>query len=620
MPFSRFAPPRFTIRRKVLLGFGSLVLLFAIIALISWRSTVVFIRSAARVAHAHEVLEVEEQAKRQLMEMESARRGYLFSGEARWLGEFEEAERRLRRSFAALKGSTDEEPEQAMRLARLHQLLQRSVALQTTEIETRRQSGEEAAREVFTRHASEDLTETIKGVLDDFEAEQRRTLVERAEVTRSVAHSTLLAIGAGTVLTFAALFFGCSMILRDIAARRRAEESLATEHNLLSSIMDTMPNHVFLKDAKGRFILDNAAHRRYLGLSEQESIEGRTIGDYFPEAVAERILDDDRQVIETGEAILNREQLLTRAGREDWLETSKVPLRDTDGRIVGLVGISSDISQRKAAEEQLVRFAAQLERSNAELANFASVASHDLQEPLRKIQAFGDRLKAKCSAQLGEQGLDYLARMQNAAGRMQVLIQDLLKVSRVTSRGQPFEPCDLQRILGEVLGDLEVAVETQQARIEAGGLPTIDADPLQMRQLFQNLISNALKFHKAGEAPRMEIASRTFELTGDALPGAKPGERVCEITFRDHGIGFEQKFADQIFVVFQRLHSRAEYEGTGIGLAVCRKITDRHGGSIVAHSTAGEGASFLVTLPVKQPSTEIHEPKRSDADHDPDGR
>ncbi len=540
MPSSRFALQRLTIRRKVLFGFGALLAMFGAIALISWRSTVVFIDTAEAVARAHMELEQGEQEKRRLIEKRSTLTDSTFT---------EEMER-----------------------------------------------------------------------LQDAEAERRKTLAEREEMTRATSRVTLIALATGATLTFAVLVFGCSMLLRDIAARRRAEEALAGEHNLLSSIMDTMPNHVFLKDAKGRFILDNVAHRRYLGLTEHESIEGRSTADYFPGAVAETVSEDDRYVLETGQPILNREQLIPRQGREDWLETSKVPLRDTDGSIIGLVGISSDITQRKTAEEQLVRFAGQLERSNAELANFASVASHDLQEPLRKIQAFGDRLKAKCSDSLGEQGLDYLARMQNAAERMQVLIQDLLKLSRVTSRAQPFEPCDLNKILAEVLSDLEVAIEAQQARVEAQPLPTIDADPLQLRQLFQNLISNALKFRRPDEPPRVEITSRLFDLVDTVIPGAKPGDRACEITIRDHGIGFEQKFADQIFVVFQRLHSRTEYEGTGIGLAVCRKITDRHGGSIVAYSTPGDGASFVVTLPVKQPSAETHELKRSDADNDPDGR
>ncbi|MGB8168874.1 MAG: PAS domain-containing protein, partial [Chthoniobacteraceae bacterium] len=434
MPSPRFAPHRFSIRRKVLLGFGSLLLIFALIAVISWRSTMILARSSDRVAHAHEVLEILEQAKRQLMEMESTRRGFLFSGQERWLEGFKSAQRDLGESFKALRGSATEEPRQEARMEELYDLLKRSVALQTVEIETRRKDGAEAALQLFKAHASEDLTEAIKRSLDEFEIEHRTTVEDRKKVNDSVAGTTKLALLAAAVLTFAALVVAASVIFRDITARRRAEESLAAEHNLLSSIMDTMPNHVFLKDAKGRFILNNAAHRRYLGLTDQESIEGRTVADYFPEVVAEQIAEDDRYVLETGEPLLNREQLIPRDDHEDWLETSKVPLRDTDGRIIGLVGISSDISQRKEAEEQLVRFAAQLERSNAELANFASVASHDLQEPLRKIQAFGDRLKVKCSDALGEQGLDYLGRMQNAAQRMQVLIQDLLKLSRVTSR------------------------------------------------------------------------------------------------------------------------------------------------------------------------------------------
>jgi light-regulated signal transduction histidine kinase (bacteriophytochrome) len=329
------------------------------------------------------------------------------------------------------------------------------------------------------------------------------------------------------------------------------------------------------------------------------------------EPLAIRTQEDDRHVMETGEPILNREESVQLEGSAEatWLETTKVPLRDTDGRVVGLVGISSDITERKAAEEQLRRFAEQLERSNAELQNFASVASHDLQEPLRKIQAFGDRLRTKCASGLGEQGLDYLQRMQNAAERMQVLIQDLLQLSRVTSRAQPFVRCDLNVIVDEVLSDLEVAIERHKAVIEVSGLPKIDADPVQMRQLFQNLIANALKFHRPGEAPVIHITGRIIQPTEASMSDPRGTERLCQIEVTDRGIGFDQKFADQIFVVFQRLHTRAEYEGTGIGLAVCRKITDRHGGRIVAEGAVGKGATFRVVLPVNQPSVQTHETK-----------
>ena len=230
-----------------------------------------------------------------------------------------------------------------------------------------------------------------------------------------------------------------------------------------------------------------------------------------------------------------------------------------------------------------------------------------MQEPLRKIQAFGDRLRAKCADQIGEQGRDYLARMQNASERMQVLIQDLLKLSRIASRAQPFARCKLGKVVADVLGDLEVAIEDKHARIEVGELPVIDADPLQMRQLFQNLLTNALKFQKPGEAPVIAITCEIALAESGEIPGAPRGSELCHISVQDNGIGFEQKFADQIFVVFQRLHTRHEYEGTGIGLAVCRKITDRHGGVIVAKSVDGKGATFIVTLPMKQPAPPAHD-------------
>jgi light-regulated signal transduction histidine kinase (bacteriophytochrome) len=283
-----------------------------------------------------------------------------------------------------------------------------------------------------------------------------------------------------------------------------------------------------------------------------------------------------------------------------------MPLRDVTGRIIGLVGVSADITERKVAEEKLKRFADQLERSNAELQNFASVASHDLQEPLRKIMAFTDRLRAKAGATLNDQARDYLGRIENAAQRMQTLIQDLLKLSRVTSRAQPFAVCNLNGIVGEVLTDLEVRIAEKNGKVIVCDLPAIEADPLQMRQLFQNLIANALKFHKPDVPPEITITCEIDAATDHSLQGAQPGDKIARITVQDNGIGFDQKFAEQIFVTFQRLHTRDEYEGTGIGLALCRKITDRHGGRIVAYSSEGQGATFVVALPVKQhlpPST-----------------
>jgi PAS domain S-box-containing protein len=392
-------------------------------------------------------------------------------------------------------------------------------------------------------------------------------------------------------------------IALDLARRRRAETALAEQARLLADVIDTMPELVCLKDTQGRYVLDNRAHRRYLGVSPGETVNGRTAWDVYPKDIAERHTEEDKYVLTTGAPIRDREQRARPASPNiHWLSTTRMPLRDGTGRIVGLVEVSADITQRKEDQEKLQLFAGQLERSNAELQNFASVASHDLQEPLRKIQAFGDRLKTKCATQLSEQGLDYLERMQNAAARMQTLIQDLLQLSRVTSRAQPFQSCDLGRIVNEVAGDLEVRIEQSGGQVECGELPTIDADPLQMRQLFQNLIANALKFHRPDTAPLVRVSGEVLSAADHSIPGAKARDRIARIVIEDNGIGFDQKFADQIFVVFQRLHTKQEYEGTGIGLAVCRKITDRHGGTIMAESGEGRGATFTIVLPVKQPN------------------
>ncbi len=250
-----------------------------------------------------------------------------------------------------------------------------------------------------------------------------------------------------------------------------------------------------------------------------------------------------------------------------------------------------EIAERRRAEAELQTYAARLERSNRELESFAYIASHDLKEPLRKIQVFGERLVAKYGDVLDERGRDYLARMQNAATRMQALIDGLLVYSRVTTKAQPFVTVDLNAVVREVLDDLEVRIEQLQARVEVGELPTVEADPLQMRQLFQNLIGNALKFHREGVAPVVRVRS-------EPLNGSEGQYRIM---VEDNGVGFDEKYADRLFQVFQRLHGRSEYEGTGIGLAICRKIIERHGGSITAQSAPDRGATFVVTLPLKQP-------------------
>ena len=269
-----------------------------------------------------------------------------------------------------------------------------------------------------------------------------------------------------------------------------------------------------------------------------------------------------------------------------------------------LVKVNTEVRE---ANDELTTFADRLERSNQELQDFASVAAHDLQEPLRKVQAFGDRLKSKYSDAVGDQGIEYLNRMQDASGRMAILINDLLTFSRVTTKAEPFVPTDLAQIAQEVISDLEVRIEELGGRVELGNLPAIEADPLQMRQLLQNLVGNGLKFHREEEAPVVKVHGQLLNGREPHAAGNSLGGELCQITVEDNGIGFDEKYLDRIFTIFQRLHSRSEYQGTGVGLAVCRKIVERHSGTITATSTPGQGAKFLVTLPANQPKEGVSE-------------
>ena len=260
----------------------------------------------------------------------------------------------------------------------------------------------------------------------------------------------------------------------------------------------------------------------------------------------------------------------------------------------GAVVLHTDITELKDREVALAR-------SNRELEAFASIASHDLQEPLRKVEAFGDRLKRKYESELDGDGKMYIERMQKSVVRMRALINDLLDYSRVTTKGKPFEPVDLNDVLEEVVSDLEVRIEEVGGDILIGELPTIDADWTQLRQLFQNLIANALKFHRPEERPRVEIRAAIVDV------GKSVSRQCCRLDVIDNGIGFEMKYADRIFGIFQRLHSRAEFDGTGIGLATCRKIVERHCGEISVESARDEGTTFTIELPLQQPKTAIRE-------------
>ncbi len=273
---------------------------------------------------------------------------------------------------------------------------------------------------------------------------------------------------------------------------------------------------------------------------------------------------------------------------------------EDENNVVGVL-LLKDVSELNKKQRELEVRLQQLDRSNRELQEFAYVASHDLQEPLRKIMSFGERLSRKYGEVITNEGQEYLTRMNNAAQRMETLINDLLSFSRVTRSDLKFEPTDLNQIFSEVIADLD-AVERTKAQIDLPDkLPSIEAIPSQMRQLFQNLLNNALKFIHPGRPAKVVVRCR--QIAGIELAeihALLPEKDYCIIEIEDNGIGFEQSNAERIFIIFQRLHGRSEYGGTGVGLSICKKIVDNHQGAIFAEGATGKGAVFTVVLPMNQ--------------------
>ncbi|MBM3498312.1 MAG: PAS domain S-box protein [Armatimonadetes bacterium] len=398
----------------------------------------------------------------------------------------------------------------------------------------------------------------------------------------------------------------------------QANEALRESEERFRQLVERMGEGLTVIDADNGFTYVNPTFRRMLGYSEAEML-GRGPAEFMDEP-NRAILAEQLTRRRTDEGAPYEVAWLRRSGRLVHTIISPRARRDASGRYVGSFAVITDITSRKLAEEQLERMSAELRRSNRELEQFAYVASHDLQEPLRKITAFGDRLAARAEAALDEHARDYLNRMQSAARRMQRLIDDLLLYSRVTTKGEAFVPVDLGEVTRGVLSDLEVRVQEVGAHVEVGPLPTIEADPSQMRQLLQNLIGNALKFRRPDQPPRVRVSAQVVAEAIDEPDAPGPPRELCRLTVEDNGIGFDPQHAERIFGVFQRLHTRDEYPGTGIGLAVCRRVVERHGGVLTAEGSPGRGATFTALLPVTHPREEPDDGEELPADPHPGGR
>lgn len=372
------------------------------------------------------------------------------------------------------------------------------------------------------------------------------------------------------------------------------------------AILMSMGDPVIIVAPEGTIKDVNKATLSLLGYGEASELLGSPVRRCFePAGNTVHLLSDFRLHAYSPMQDFQNTEVLLRTRDEDRIPAllSGSVFRDNQGKVQGTVLLVRDISARKQMEEQLNAYMLRLEQSNRQLQEFAAVASHDLQEPLRKIKAFGELLVSKHGKDLNKEAVDFLERMRNAADRMQILMESLLTYSRVTTKAEPFTHVDLNQVLRNVLNDLEWRIKQTGAEIKLKDLGTIEAEPNQMHQLFQNLLGNALKFH-CDRKPVVKVYCRPHL----AHSKTKMPSGFRSICVEDNGIGFDEKYLDRLFAPFQRLHGRHEYEGTGMGLAICNRIVERHSGSIKAWSTPGKGATFMVTLPLRQSEEPTDQP------------
>ncbi len=372
----------------------------------------------------------------------------------------------------------------------------------------------------------------------------------------------------------------CRSIMSDITERKREEENVKR----LAIIVRDSNDAIMIQDFEGRITAWNHGAELMYGYGEEEALQMNIERLTPPNREAER--KEFTRRLREGETITSLEtQRVTRDNRilDIWLTVTK--LVDDTGKPIGIASTERDITERKQAEKALQESLEDLKRSNAELEQYAYIASHDLQEPLRMVSSFTQLLERRYKGKLDKDGEDFINFAVDGANRMQRLINDLLDYSRLTTRGKKFERVDVGSIVGQVFTNLQQRIEESHAIITQDDLPIIEADESQMVQLFQNLIQNALKFRK-NTPPRVHIS-------------VNKGEAYYVFAVSDNGMGIDSQYADRIFQVFQRLNPSRDYPGTGIGLAICKRIVERHRGKIWFESEVGSGSKFFFTIPIK---------------------
>lgn len=584
-----------SILRRIFIVFGIALLITALLINLYRSSFEKLNENSAALVHSMKVLESIEELLSLMKDTEVGTRGYIITGDSSYLRPFLVAKDALPLKMNELKLLTGDNPVQQTLLDSISRLIKIQIESQSFVVHLKTSNN--------FRFGSEDVMLESKSAMDAIRSLCFKMKVEESnlrkisddEVQDSIALtkviSTIFSVAAITIMVIALV-----SILLELRSRRKIQESLksvleATQHGIMSFKAVRDPVNFEIVDFE--FIQSNKGGADLVNVPSPELI-GKRLLTVFPGNIEEGLFDAYKAVTEN-DTVFKTEKYYKHETIDKWLRIVAVKLGD------GFTVTFEDISTEKQYEIQLENTIQELKRSNNELEQFAFVASHDLQEPLRKIQSFGDRLKIKSQDELRAESLIYVDKMLSAANRMSNLIFDLLSFSRLAKNNEILQETDLNKVMKEVLNDLEVVIQQKNAAISYPPLPVIDAIYSQMYQLFFNLIGNALKFSKESETPIINITVDNFfkETPDKQFPKSILKEPFIKIQITDNGIGLDNKYSERIFEIFQRLHGRSEYQGTGIGLAICKRIVANHKGHIFANGIPGKGTTFTVELPLK---------------------
>lgn len=421
-----------------------------------------------------------------------------------------------------------------------------------------------------------------KGIKDFLVGRKKHVLNKPLEIEVINRQGELFFISLNISPTFIKGRYLFIVFARDITEIKKAHEELRQSQAFLNSVVENIPNMLFIKDAKElKFVRLNKAGEDLIGYSRAD-LMGKNDYDFFPKAQADYFTNKDKEVIRSKKLFeITEEKIQTKNKGVRILETKKIPLFDEKGNSQYLLGISNDITDRIKMEEELKQKSEELIRSNTELEQFAYVASHDLQEPLRMVTSYVQLLSKRYKDKLDQDANDFIGYAVDGSNRMKKLINSLLEYSRI-NRVKPFETVNLNVLLKDVLHDLQHRISENNAKIIINKMPEVFGDHVLLGQLFLNLIGNALKF-RGERTPEITIScEKNFD--------------EFNFSVKDNGIGIQKEYSEKIFIIFQQLHSKHKYEGTGIGLAICKKIVERHGGKIWIESKVDEGTTFHFTI------------------------